>query len=857
MSVPPRTAPPPPIHPVPGSADADADGQDITAAAAGQLDQLTAQVPGVIHQFHQAADGSARLVYASPGINRMFELSATQAMANGGLLFARVHPDDRARVQASITACAEQHTPWVCVYRVQLPQQGERWRSSIANPERLADGSTRWSGFTSDTTEHKRAEKEQAAFIRDFGAFLDETSDFIYFKNREGRIRFCSRSLASLYGYTDWRDLIGKFDRELMSAQEMAAFAAEEASVFASGQPRHNQINPYRNRRGQLCQVQTSRWPLFNEQGVVESIFGIGRDVTDSRQTEERMQLAANVFTHAREGIMITDAAGLIVDVNAAFCRITGYGRKEVLGVNPRMLNSGRQDAAFYTDMWRTIGNTGHWSGEIWNRRKSGEVYAEILTISAVLDAEEQVKNYVALFTDITPMKEHQSQLEHIAHFDMLTGLPNRLLFADRLSQAMRLSERSKRSLCVIYLDLDGFKAVNDSYGHDTGDSLLVVLAQRMKQALREGDSLARFGGDEFVAVLVDLEHPHDCVPVLERLLQAAAEPVPLHVHGAPIALRVSASIGATLYPKDGVDADLLMRHADQAMYLAKQAGKNRYHLFDVAHDTAVKTQRAWLEQIRLALQRDELVLHYQPKVNMHSGEVVGAEALIRWQHPQRGLLQPGDFLPGIENHELSVQIGEWVVNAALAQMSAWCASGLTLAVSVNIGALQLQQPDFVTRLLAILARHPLVAHHNLELEILESSALEDIAVVAQVLHACHAEDLRVALDDFGTGYSSLTYLKHLPAQTLKIDQSFVRDMVRNSDDLAIVNGVIGLARAFGRQVIAEGVESPQQSALLQSLGCSLMQGYGIARPMPAAELPRWIRQWQACPVVVEHSAMP
>jgi diguanylate cyclase (GGDEF)-like protein/PAS domain S-box-containing protein len=714
----------------------------------------------------------------------------------------------------------------------------------------MPDGSVLWHGFISDITPHKRAEKVQLEFNRDFGSFLDRTSDYVYFKNREGTMRFCSQSLADVFGYADWRDLVGRPDRELFPGDAMDGFAQAEGQVFATGQPQLELVNSYTRADGQSGFVQTSRWPLFNDEGAVEGIFGIGRDVTESRKVQAHIQLAASVFSHAREGIVITDTTGAIVDVNAAFSRITGYARDEVLGANPRMLNSGRQDNAFYSAMWEAIAETGYWSGEVWNRRKNGEMYAEILTISAVLDDEQQVKNYVALFTDITPMKEHQSQLEHIAHYDMLTGLPNRLLFADRLRQAMHLSDRHQRSLSVIYLDLDGFKSVNDQFGHETGDDLLVTLSQRMKLALREGDSLARFGGDEFVAVLVDLEQPQDCAPVLERLLLAAAEPVRLTHHGEPITVRVSASIGATTYPKDGADADLLMRHADQAMYLAKQAGKNRYHLFDVAHDTAVKHQREWLEQLRRGLSHGEFVLHYQPKVDMQSGTVLGAEALIRWQHPARGLLLPGEFLPSMDNHELAVQVGEWVIDTALAQMATWQSAGLHLAVSVNVGAHQLQQHNFMERLLAILARHPVVPHHCLELEILESSALKDIAVVAQVLHACNTHDVGIALDDFGTGYSSLTYLKHLPARTLKIDQSFVRDMVSDPEDLAIVNGVISLARAFGRQVIAEGVESAEQSALLQSLGCQHMQGFGIARPMPAAQMPDWIRQWQAAPVV-------
>jgi diguanylate cyclase (GGDEF)-like protein/PAS domain S-box-containing protein len=565
-------------------------------------------------------------------------------------------------------------------------------------------------------------------------------------------------------------------------------------------------------------------------------------DITARKQTEVRLQLAASVFSHAREGIMITDAKGLIVEINDTFTRITGYSRDEALGRNPSMLNSGRQPTEFYDEMWRSLREKGHWYGEAWNRRKNGELYAEMITISAVADAAGTTQNYVALFTDITPMKEHQQHLEHIAHFDVLTGLPNRVLLADRLQQAMAQSLRHERLLAVVFLDLDGFKAVNDAFGHDVGDALLVALAQRMKAALREGDTLSRFGGDEFVAVLVDLEHAVDCEPVLQRILQAASDPVAIGETSA----QVSASMGVTLYPQDGADADQLMRHADQAMYLAKQAGKNRYHLFDVAQDSAVKIQREGVEQVRMALEQRQFVLHYQPKVNMQTGAVIGAEALIRWQHPQRGLLAPAAFLPTIEDHAISIEIGEWVIATALMQMNAWQDQGLALPVSVNIGARQLQQEGFAQRVAELIAVVPNRLHHGLELEILETSALEDISHVSDVMHACRAAGVSFALDDFGTGYSSLTYLKHLPAEMLKIDQSFVRDMLTDADDLAIVGGIIGLAKAFGRQVIAEGVESAQHGKMLLSMGCGLAQGYGIARPMPAEQMPDWVAQWRS-----------
>jgi diguanylate cyclase (GGDEF)-like protein/PAS domain S-box-containing protein len=558
--------------------------------------------------------------------------------------------------------------------------------------------------------------------------------------------------------------------------------------------------------------------------------------------SHDKLQLAASVFTHAREGIMITDARGSIVDVNETFTRITGFSREEAVGQNPRMLNSGRQSTEYYAAMWRALLESGQWSGEVWNRRKDGEVYAEMQTVSAVRDSAGQTQNYVALFSDITPMKEHQRQLEHIAHYDALTHLPNRVLLADRLQQAILQSQRRRRSLAVVFLDLDGFKAVNDRHGHATGDSLLITLAQRMKGALREGDTLARMGGDEFVAILVDLEQTQDCDPVLDRLLLAASAPFEA---GATV-LQVSASMGVTVYPQDGSDADLLMRHADQAMYAAKQAGRNRYHLFDVEHEVAVKTRRESLDRVRMALQRNEFVLYYQPKVNIRSRVVVGVEALIRWQHPERGLLAPMEFLPLVEDHPISIAIGEWVIETALEQMSAWQLAGLTMPTSVNVSAMQMQQSGFVDRLSGMLRAHPDVPPHRLELEILETSALEDLGEVSQTMQACRAVGVRFALDDFGTGYSSLTYLKHLPAEMIKIDQSFVRDMLTDVDDLAIVRGVVGLSVAFGRAVIAEGVETDAHGAQLLAMGCDLAQGYGIARPMPGHAIADWVVNWIA-----------
>jgi len=661
-----------------------------------------------------------------------------------------------------------------------------------------------------------------------------------------GKHSDCNLAAARMLGYPDRSALLGLEPAALSPAlqpdgEASGSKAMRLIGLAAAGESQRFEWVYLRADGDELIAAVSLQPVTLNDQPVVLCTW---HDITQRKRAENELKLAASVFSNAREGILITDALGTIVDVNETFTRITGYSREEALGQNPRMLQSGRQSAEYYAVMWQALQIKGHWYGEVWNRRKSGEVYAEMLNISAVRDDNGQTRHYVALFTDITALKNHQQQLEHIAHYDALTNLPNRVLLADRLQQAMAQSQRRGKQLAVAYLDLDGFKAINDHYGHDIGDELLITVSHRMNAALRDGDTLARIGGDEFVAVLADLDRPENTELVLSRLLLAAADPVTV----GQAVLRISASIGVTIYPHDGSDPDQLIRHADQAMYLAKQAGKNRYHLFDVEKDMAVKNQRESLEHIRNAIGRNEFVLHYQPKVNMKTGEVIGAEALIRWQHPERGLLPPAAFLPMVEDHQLGVEIGEWVLDTALSQLDTWRVSGLEIPISINIAARHLQQANFVSHLRLSLAAHAEVEPRLLELEVLETSALEDMAGVSTIMRTCREIGVRFALDDFGTGYSSLTYLKRLPADVLKIDQSFIHDMLDDPDDLAIVEGVLGLALAFRRQVIAEGVESVAHGELLLQLGCDHAQGFGIARPMPATELPDWVTTWHPHP---------
>lgn len=578
-------------------------------------------------------------------------------------------------------------------------------------------------------------------------------------------------------------------------------------------------------------------------------LCGTHQDITARKKIEEKLLLSARVFSDTYEGILITDANNIIIDVNPAYCDITGYSREEVIGQTPDILNSGMQSEAFYGDIWQELQEQGHWQGEVRHRKKDGQVYVELLTFSQLLDDNGQVINYIGIFTDITDRKQQQEKLSLMAHYDLLTGLPNRVLFADRFYQAIAHSKRTKSQLAVCFLDLDHFKPVNDNYGHEVGDQLLIQVAERIKASLREEDTVSRQGGDEFAFLLNDVDSFEHCKLTLERLHRSLAQPYLIDGY----AHNISASTGVTIFPSDNSDIDTLLRHADQAMYQSKQAGRNRYQLFDTQDDQDVVNKHHRLAEIERGLINNEFTLYYQPKVNMMTGEVFGVEALLRWLHPEKGLLPPLSFLPFIDGTDLEIMIGQWVINEALEQLQYWNQQGIKLEVSVNIASHHLRSPLFCTQLSDALAEYSAVDPHSLQLEILESSALGDLDAISSIIKTIqNTFGVNVALDDFGTGYSSLTHLRNLSANTLKIDQSFVRDILEDPSDYAIIEGVIGLANAFNRKVIAEGVESQEHGEILIMMGCEQAQGYGIAKPMPADQFVDWLNNYQPNQVWVE-----
>ncbi len=623
---------------------------------------------------------------------------------------------------------------------------------------------------------------------------------------------------------------ISPFDLERALKIDKAAAAVTEAVTGIRGEP-----------IAHLVVILSAARQETMERTFLPHLARLASMAIERARQAESLRLAASVFGNALEGIMVTDADGRIVDVNPSFIRLTGFSANEARGRLPSLLKSGRHDTEFYRNMWTQLQRQGHWSGEIWNQRKNGQIFAEMLQISGVRDTKGRLTHYVSTFADITTLKETQVRLEKLASFDPLTGLPNRTLLADRLAQSISQAKRRNRLLAVCFMDLDGFKPVNDTLGHDAGDLLLQEVAQRLSATLRAGDTVARIGGDEFVLLVGDLSDVEELETGIQRVLESIA--APFTVKGRTVSL--TTSIGITLFPIDDDDPDTLLRHADNAMYRAKQEGRNRFHMFDIA-DAVISEERAQRrERLRQAIAAGELRLHYQPKVSLRDERVTGVEALLRWQHPERGLLPPGDFLPEVEQEEIICDIGTWVLRQALQQQKRWSERGLALPVSVNIAARQFLAADFLSTLQTVLREFPDRLADGLELEILESAAIEDIGRMAELIERCHTLGVRFALDDFGTGYSSLTHLQNLPADTLKIDRSFVNNMLTSRSGLAIIEAIIGLANAFQCELVAEGIETAEQGTLLARMGCEAAQGFFIARPMPAGDIPEWVGRYQ------------
>ncbi|WP_372927482.1 EAL domain-containing protein [Marinobacter sp.] len=661
------------------------------------------------------------------------------------------------------------------------------------------------------------------------------TPNMVVILNEAGVIEWVNASFENHTGYL-LDDIRGRMPRDFLYGPDTDPDTLKRINQYLHRGVTFEEDILHYTRSGTPYWVHTSCIPVGEERGVTPGFIAIMANISDRKHSERGLRIAASVFDRSHEAIVITDRNNRILDVNPSFSRITGYLRDEVLGLNPSVLSSGRHSREYYQSMWHSIEKTDHWRGEVWNRRKNGEEFVELLSISRVHLEEPGQYYHVAAFTDITALKNHARELDRAANYDELTGLPNRQLLEERLRRARAHADRQQRGLSVCYLDLDGFKGINDRLGHATGDQALKTLAERLTRSLRSGDTVARIGGDEFVLLLQSDRHE----AVYQRVLSSVSSPISVGSES----INLTASLGITRYPEDNTDEEGLIRHADQAMYSAKEKGRNQFHFFDPLLDAHRRERRDQLTAISRALEHHEFELHFQPQIRISDCTVVGFEALIRWNHPEKGMIAPGSFLPTVENSHLEVPMGQWVLREAIHQLNNWLAAGENLAVSINISARHLMDRSFADFLDNYLHSHADLDPGLITLEVLESTALEDINRASNVLEHCQQRGLKVALDDFGTGFSSLTYLRTLPVDLIKIDQSFVHNMQNDASDRAIVESVIFLAQRFSYPVLAEGVETMEQARGLKQMGCDYAQGYGFARPMPAGEVLAWVNHW-------------
>jgi len=684
--------------------------------------------------------------------------------------------------------------------------------------------------------ERQRIEQDEKLHVLQLlDAIANGSPDAIFAKDLQGRYVFANRETCRLLGQAE-SVVLGHGDDSVFPLHEAEMLTQADAEVLRSGQlvQREEQLTTVDGQRVYLA----SKGPLRGPDGSIIGLFGVSRDITERKRIEDVHRQWAMAFENTRDGVMIADDQGRIQAINRAFTEITGYTEADALGRTAKMLQSGMHDDGFYETMWRALRVHGHWQGEIWNRRKGGDIYPEWLTVSAVGDTSGKLTHYVGVFTDITRVKHSEAQLDHLAHYDPLTGLPNRSLLHTRLEQTLARAARHHTKAAVLYIDLDGFKTVNDSRGHPVGDELLVCISRRLRARLREEDLLGRLGGDEFLVVVELPGGPAEVAGLARDLLAAVAEPVPLPGGGDAY---LTASIGISVFPDDGCsNAVEMLRDADAAMYRAKDQGRNCFCFYTSDLNAEAQAKLELEAALSRALERDEFRLHYQPKVEALSGRIVGAEALLRWQRGGVGLVSPGQFIPIAERSSMILGIGAWVIDEACRQIRRWMDAGQpVLRVAVNVAARQFAAGDLDQVLGDALIRHGVSAEH-IEIELTESMLMERPDITAAMLGKLKALGVKLSLDDFGTGYSSLGYLHSFPIDTLKIDQSFVRGIgvgVQGEPAPVLVDAIIALAHRLGLSVVAEGVETVEQSDYLLRQGCDELQGYRFGRPDTAEAL--------------------
>ncbi|OMH30797.1 bifunctional diguanylate cyclase/phosphodiesterase [Motiliproteus sp. MSK22-1] len=648
-----------------------------------------------------------------------------------------------------------------------------------------------------------------------------------------GQLLECNERLAQMFGYPSREKMIADYlaPKHYVHSKDRDRLLAELA--------RAGRVDDFESELYRLDG--TVRWFRYTSTISVKnnSLEGLVTDITEEHQARKELLLTASAFNGTSEGILITNASRQILRVNQAFTDITGFTQSEVTGCSTRMLNSNRHDRTFFSAIWQQIETMDHWSGEIWIKNKEGFIFSTWHNISVVRDETGEILQYIVIFSDTTERKEAEERIAQLAHYDSLTELPNRLLFHDRCDHAMSKARRDHHSVAVLFLDLDGFKDINDSFGHPVGDRVLQAIARRIKDVIREEDTVARLGGDEFTVIIEELDNPQEAAVVADTLLNAIRTPVTIDNQ----LFHLSASIGISVFPDDGNNSTTLVSNADAAMYRAKDQGRNNFQFYTRELTTSA-FERVWLEnQLREAVALEQLSLVFQPQINLHQNIAVGVEALLRWQHPEAGMIPPDRFISVAEKCGLILPIGRWVVEESCKQFAHWLKQGVQIdRIAVNVSGAQLQREDFVTVVKNALGNSG-IDPRRLELEVTESFIMTQADEGIRTLQALRELGVTLAIDDFGTGYSSLSYLKRLPIHRLKVDQSFVRDVPNDGNDEAIVKAIIALGHSLQLEIIAEGVESTEQQDFLAAEGCDEVQGFLYSKPLPAEQIPAYFNK--------------
>lgn len=744
----------------------------------------------------------------------------------------RIHPDDLPRMTAATDESVKNTTRVSIEYRIIMPDGSVRYVLGEGEPVLNANGEmVRRIGTVQDITDLKLAEEALRHEKNFVSAILQTANSLLVVMDNTGRVIRFNRACEQLTGYS-FNDISGKFLWEnLLEEKDVEPvrkiFKNLRNSIFPS-----NSKNNWISKDGKKHMIEWSNSVISSNGNKISFVVALGNDITERILAEAERDKHARALDQSADSVMITNHKGIIEYVNPAYERATGYSREELIGQTPSIVKSGKHDKQFYKRLWDTILAGEVFSDVLINQAKDGFLYYEEKTITPLLDSSGKVTSFISTGKDITERMETQERMYYLAHHDVLTDLPNRILFLERLGHVLTVLDRREQICAVLFLDLDRFKNINDTHGHDTGDRLLQSVSERLKESVREGDTVARLGGDEFTVLLEDVCSADDVVPIARKILSALS--IPFHISGHE--LFSSASIGISIYPDDGTDPKTLLKNADNAMYRAKDQGRNTYQFYSAEMGAKVREYLSLETSLRHALDRNELELFYQPQVNLETGAIFGAEALLRWRHPDKGIISPNAFIPLLEDTGLIIPVGGWVIKQACDQLMRWNKEGIYLErMSINLSGRQFDDKNFIDTILGIIEECG-VNTGRLEFEITESLLLHKDLYTIDVLEQLNQSGIRLAIDDFGTGYSSLSYLKRFPINTLKIDQSFVNDVISDPGDAEIVKAILAMAKSLNLDVIAEGVETKSQEKFLRNAGCCNVQGYLYAKPCSAID---------------------